>query len=297
MRRSWTPEQEAELISLVSSGVTHAEIAKRLGRTQRTVSQRAYLLGVKSLNDPGPWPPEKHEEFLRLVEAGHTAYEIAEKMSVTVTMVKNRGCHYNLKIAPKLRFPPLTTELKSRIMDLHGKQWGVKYIAKETGISAERVRKFLRDMGVVEFHYDRGGKTVTHRKWTPEEDMILLTMQESDSTRVIAKRLKRSISELQNHAAQRGIVLSQGRLTIKAFAEEVGITKEGMSRRIRALGITSRTKKGSICHTRGLSPSECVKVLLDLQENPGMFSFSHKRVKELLRYYQDLRDAGRVKET
>lgn len=296
MNKIWTPEEKAELISLVDSGLTHAEIAKRLGRTQRSIGKFASIIGAKSPNNRGKWSDEKHEEFVRLVQAGNTVYEIAEAMGITVAMAKNRTRRYQIKASPKLRVPPLTAELKSRIMNLHTQQWGVKYIAKETGISDARIRKFFREMGVKEFHYERGGKTVTHKKWTSEEELTLLNMQESDSTRAIAKRLNRSVSTVQQHAVQKGIVLSQGRLTIKDFAEEVGITKEGMSRRIKSLGIISRTKKGDTYHTRGLSPFECVKVLSDLLKNPGMFSFSNKRVKELLNYYQDLRDAGRVKE-
>lgn len=296
MRENWTPEKKAELVSLIESGVTHAEIAKRLGRTQRAISKLAHILGAKSINDHDRWPVEKHAEFVRFAEAGNTVYEIADIMGITVTMAKNRSRHYRLKITPKLRVPSLTVEIKSRILNLHGQQWGVKYIAKETGISDARIRKYLREMGIVEFHYERRGKTITHKRWTPEEELLLLNMQESDSTRAIAKRLNRSVSEVQNHAAQKGMALSQGRLTIKDFAEEVGITKEGMSRRIKSLGIISRTKKGDTYHTRGLSPFECVKVLSNLLENSGMFSFSNKRVKELLNYYQDLRDAGRVKE-
>jgi DNA-binding CsgD family transcriptional regulator len=294
--RPWTPEDKSMLCDLIQQGVTHAGISKQLGRTQRSVSKLASILGAKSPNDRGKWPDERHDEFLRLIQSGNTVYEIAEAMGITVMMVKNRTRYHQLKASPKLRVPSLTVEVKSRILNLHGQQWGVKYIAKETGISDARIRKYLREMGIKEFHYERGGKTVTHRKWTPEEELTLLNMQESDSTRAIAKRLNRSVSEVQNHAAQKGMALSQGRLTIKDFAEEVGITKEGMSRRIKSLGIISRTKKGDTYHTRGLSPFECMKVLSDLLKNPGMFSFSNKRVKELLNYYQDLRDAGRVKE-
>jgi len=296
MNKNWTPEEKAELVSLVETGMSHAEIAKQLGRTQRSIGKLASIIGVKSPNNRSKWPEEKHAKFLQLIQAGNTVYEIAEIMGITVAMVKNRTRYHRIKASPKLRVPDLTVEVKSRILSLHGQQWGVKYIAKETGISGARIRKYLREMGIKEFHYERDGKTVTHRKWTPEEELILLNMQESDSTRAIAKRLNRSVSEVQQHAVQKGMALSQGRLTIKEFAEEVGITEKGMSYRMKALGIYSRTKKGNIYHTRGLSPFECAKVLSDLLKNPGMFSFSNKRVKELLNYYQDLRDAGRAKE-
>lgn len=296
MTRLWTPEEKAELAALVAQGVTHAEIARRLGRSLSAVQKVACQDGVRSPNARERKNDEEVSCIRALAAEGKTTAEIATSLGMDFYAVKNFVRYYKIPVAKSQRFPEMTLEVKTRILALHAQKWSVRYIAKETGIGAERIRRFYRDQGIMEIYSVRKGKTVTARKWTPEEELLLLNLQETDSTAVIARRLKRTIKEVRGHAHLKGIGMMQGRLTLREFAEEIGIQSRTLSARMAKLGIPARRKKGNSLQTRGIMPSECVQVLTDLLENPGSAVYPQKKLRELRKYYQDLRDAGRVKD-
>ena len=111
---SWTPEEEKELIELRSQGHSWAYIAKKLGRSEDSVStkfldyQKKLERREEVLGEDGPtlfngskpqrqqrrWTPEEETRLIQLRKQGHTWTYIAEQMGRTKDSIKHKFAEY-----------------------------------------------------------------------------------------------------------------------------------------------------------------------------------------------------------
>lgn len=129
-------------------------------------------------------------------------------------------------------------------------------------------------------------KNTKLRPWTKEEDNALTYYGALLTRSQIAKKLKRTESAVSYRANILGIRLAQGRITLKALAEELGVSKATVVRARDKLGLKFRrypSKHSSYSKPRGPEPEDVVAIAQYLSTRS--LSVSRKRLMEVIAAY------------
>jgi len=91
---TWTEEETNTAIEYYKQGKTAEEIANFIGRTESSVQNRLFLLGIKS---PKYWTDSELQILEELVSYNKTPIEIASTLGRTISSVKHQMQRKNLK--------------------------------------------------------------------------------------------------------------------------------------------------------------------------------------------------------
>ncbi len=78
-RRDWTPYDD-HILKTNMDNMTHAEIAKRLGRTKRAIDQRVQKLGLSKKRPNRKFTPEEIERIRQMRKSKTNIQQIANSL-------------------------------------------------------------------------------------------------------------------------------------------------------------------------------------------------------------------------
>lgn len=142
-RRTYTADQEAELVALYRQRLSFKEIARRTGRTERSARWKVAHLGVcdrRHVNSPA---------FLGRVRGLHAlgwhtrriGRELGCDAETVTRALKLLGLEAN-----RVKKAAMTEEELGLVRRRHAEGWGVPRIARELGRHCETVYRALRRM-------------------------------------------------------------------------------------------------------------------------------------------------------
>ena len=144
LRNPWGESLDRALLDLRGKGLSFSEMAKTLGRTESSVSNRVHTLIADGILTPLPqtersrrggaargisredrWKPEERDSLVNLWESGHTAQEISVVFRRSVSAISNELS--NLRIAKVITRLPVK-EAHRRAHAAH-----IKYSERQIG--------------------------------------------------------------------------------------------------------------------------------------------------------------------
>lgn len=131
-------------------------------------------------------------------------------------------------------------------------------------------------------------KNTQRRPWTERDDNVLRYHSGLLSRKQLARKLGRTDAAVGKRAKQLGIRLGQGRITLKALAEELGVSKATVVRVRDALGLQFRrypSKTSSRSRPKGPEPDDIVKIASYLTKTTGPLRASRKRLADVISAY------------
>jgi DNA-binding CsgD family transcriptional regulator len=239
------------------------------------------------------WTEDLREQVRAMISREMSAKEIAEALNLSHHAVIAAIRYYQLGTARHDRVLPESQ--KREILALHNKQWPSSLIARELGITKSRVVNYLRKCEVKEYHLQKGGKIQTRKFWDEQEFNNLLRDQEYKSTEALCGIHGRSVDSIKSKLCDNGLSLSQGRLTFKEIASQIGISRNALSRRCRKIGILARTvqksRTGKKLITKGIAYHEARWLLESFLEDPGNTFVKKSTLTKWITYYKDVMEA------
>ncbi len=198
-RRRWTPA-ELKLLKGQYGRVDVHELAERLGRNYRMVTDKARQLGLTS---PSKLWTADDDEYVRSHYDTLPVAEIARHLGRTANSVMTRA-REELDIARRVK--PITPEVVARIMESVGRV-AITTIVAELGIGADRIMKVAHKHG-----YRPRGQW-WKKQWSAKEDAILRKHYATTRGVDLARRLGCTHSMIENRARVLGLPLKkkQGR--------------------------------------------------------------------------------------
>lgn len=97
VRRYWSEEQDQLLKRLHTEGESNTEIARRLGRTERAIHTRKWVIGIACGRHPQVWGKDEKTRLWQMREAGVSFEAIADALQRSVKSVESK--HTQVRLA------------------------------------------------------------------------------------------------------------------------------------------------------------------------------------------------------
>lgn len=125
--------------------------------------------------------------------------------------------------------------------------------------------------------------------WTQAEDNVLIYQGAFMTRKQLAKKLKRTEAAVGKRAMVLGVQLTQGRMTMRELADELGVSKVTIVRLRDKLGLNFRRypgSKNSLSRPKGPEPEDVAAIATYLVQNStGPLQTSRKRLMDVIAAY------------
>lgn len=256
MIKHWTENEDRLLIELYQT-LTHAEIGKKLGRTEKAIRHRMIRIRQDKIRYLSPWTREE-DELLAELSRDHPSHVIAEILGLTLGTVRQRLRQLGLRYWKPNTW---TTKEKKLVARLYATT-PTEEIAERLGRTISSVQYSANELGVRKDSYH----------WTPALDAELRRLYARTPSRLIAEQLGRSIQGILCRARRLGLRKDENLWTpeedaqiaelyptmdTQALAKQMGRTRGAIIAHAAKLGIRKLTKPlGERSSSRAWTPEE-----------------------------------------